>query len=50
MADTLDGRPMTDRRVRASEIASRIDRRLTVLTWLLGVSLAVALTTLARAW
>ena len=28
----------------------RIDRRLTVLTWMVGLSLAIALTTLARVW
>jgi hypothetical protein len=39
---------MTDRRMRAaSEIASSIDARLTLLTWMLGLLLAILLTTLA---
>ena len=43
----MDGRPMTDRQLRASAMASRIDSHLTVLTWMVGLSLALALITLA---
>ena len=41
---------MTDQRVRASEIASSIETRLTVLTWMVGLLLAIGLTTLTRVW